>query len=199
MVVRDHGTLLQAETSFVLVVDMQEAFRSLGGFGSILPRAVQLVAAARTLDIPIAGTELTPNRMGGTIAEITSMVDPRLFTAKESFSSLQVPDIASAIQDSQARSIVLIGCETHLSVLQTALQLMATFDSEVHLVVDCTASRRDRDRDLGLARLQRVGVQLTSVEMVLFEWLRDTRHPRFAAVTQSQKGRNSSAPSSAVA
>lgn len=195
MVVRDHGSMLQSESSILLVVDVQEAFRSIAGFQGMLPRVLQLVSAARALDVPIVGTELTPNRMGSTIEEVISMVDSRLFVPKESFSSLQVQSVASAIEDSRARSVVLIGCETHLAVLQTALQIMATFDCEVHLVADCTASRRERDRELAMGRLQRVGVQITSLEMVLFEWLRDTRHPRFAAVTQ-KPARNSSADAS---
>lgn len=196
MVVRDHGSMLQSGSSIVLLVDVQEAFRSIAGFQGMLPRVVQLVSAARALDIPIAGTELTPNRMGNTIAEIASLVDASLFVPKESFSSLQVPAIASAIEESRARSVVLCGCETHLAVLQTALQIMATYDCDVHLVADCTASRRERDRDLALGRLQRVGVQITSLEMVLFEWLRDTRHPSFASVTQ-KRSRNSSGDPSA--
>lgn len=204
MQIRDHGSLLRADSSIVVVIDMQEAFRSLHSFTSLIPRAVQIVGAARVLDIPIVGTELTPSRLGNTIDEITSLIDRRLFLPKESVSSLQVPDIADAIASSRARSVVLMGCETHLSVLQTSLQLMATFDSEVHVVVDCTTSRRDRDRDLALGRLQRAGVQLTSVEMVLFEWLRDMRHPKFAAVTQKhirsvQGGGSAAGPSTAGA
>lgn len=203
MQIRDHGSLLRAESSIVVVIDMQEAFRSLHGFTALLPRAVQIVGAARALDIPIVGTELTPSRMGNTVEEIAALVDRRLFLPKESVSSLQVPDIAETIASSRARSVVLMGCEIHLAVLQTALQLMATFDSEVHVVVDCSTSRRDRDRDLALGRMQRAGVQLTSVEMVLFEWLRDMRHPRFATVTQKhirsvQGGGSATGPSSAV-
>lgn len=197
MQIRDHGSLLRADSSIVVVVDFQEAFRKLPGFSSILPRAIQLLAASRALEIPVVGTELTPDRMGVTIDELSGHIDRRSFQAKESFSSLQVPRIAEAVARSHARSIVVLGFETHLGVLQTALQAMATFDSEVHLVVDCSASRRERDKDLALGRLQRAGVQLTSVEMVLFEWLRDTRHPLFQAVTRKPAetyASNSSAP-----
>jgi nicotinamidase-related amidase len=187
--------MLRADSSILVVVDMQEAFRTMQGFSAVVPRAVQIVHSARLLDIPVVGTELTPSRMGTTIEELSGYIDRRAFHAKESFSSLQVPAIAEAIAASRAHSVVLMGCEVHLAVLQTALQTMATFDCHVHLVVDCSASRRERDRELGLERMRRAGVQLTSVEMVLFEWLRDTRHPRFGAVTQ-KPGSSASSTSS---
>lgn len=196
MQIRDHGALLHADSSIVVVVDMQEAFRTMQGFTAAVPRAVQLVHAARSLEIPIAATELTPVRMGITIDELSLLIDRRSIHAKESFSSLQVPAIADAVADSRARSIVLLGCEVHLAVLQTALQMMATFDCHVHVVLDCSASRRERDRELGVERLRRAGVQLTSVEMVLFEWLRDTRHPRFGVVTQKPGSSSSTASTS---
>lgn len=197
MQIRDHGSLLRADSSIVVVVDMQDAFRSLHGFSTLLPKAVQVVGAARVLDIPVLGTRLAPSRMGGVVEEIAALVDVRPFPAKDAISSLQVPEIAEAVGAARPRSIVLLGCETHLAVFQTALQAMASCDAEVHVVVDCTTSRRERDKELALARMQRSGVQLTSVEMVLFEWLRDMRHPLFSAVTQKHarpSGPGSSAP-----
>lgn len=195
---REHGALLAAETSLVLVVDMQEAFRGgLRGFNSILPKAVQVVNAARLLGIPVIGSEQSPQRMGATIPELLQSVDHRLFYPKEAFSALQSTSIVETLTANAPRSIVLMGCETHIAVLQTALQLLASFDGEVHLVVDATASRRDQDRDLALERMRRTGVNLTSSEMVLFEWIRDTRHPRFQQIGMPS-GASSRGPESSV-
>jgi len=180
MLVRDHGALLESNTSLVLVVDMQEAFRTgIRGFSAILPRALQVLKAARLLGVPVIGSEQSPHRMGATVPELVEQVDRHRFYAKEAFSAMQSHDIVESIGQVRPRSVVLLGCETHVAVLQTALQLMATFDGDVHLVVDATTSRRERDSELALGRLQRTGVHLTSAEMVLFEWLRDTRHPMF--------------------
>lgn len=198
MQAREHGGLLSADTSLVLVLDMQEAFRGgLRGFNSILTKAVQVVNAARLLGVPVIGSEQSPHRMGATVPEILQSADHRLFYAKEAFSAMQSASIVDTISASNPRSVVLLGCETHIAVLQTALQLLATFDGDVHLVVDATASRRDQDRDLALERMRRTGVHLTSSEMVLFEWIRDTRHPRFQQIgtpgSTSSRGPESSA------
>lgn len=183
MQAREHGALLAADTSLVLVLDMQEAFRGgLRGFNSILPKAVQVVNAARLLGVPVIGSEQSPQRMGATVPEILQSADHRLFYPKEAFSAMQSTSIVESLAATNPRSVVLLGCETHIAVLQTAFQLLASFDGEVHLVVDATASRRDQDRDLALERLRRAGVQLTSSETVLFEWIRDTRHPRFQQI-----------------
>lgn len=198
MQAREHGALLAADTSLVLVLDMQEAFRGgLRGFNSILPKAVQVVNAARLLGVPVIGSEQSPQRMGSTVPEILQSADHRLFHPKEAFSAMQSTSIVESLAATNPRSVVLLGCETHIAVLQTAFQLLASFDGEVHLVVDATASRRDQDRDLALERLRRAGVQLTSSETVLFEWIRDTRHPRFQQIgtptSASSRGPESSA------
>ncbi|MCB9496167.1 MAG: isochorismatase family protein [Fibrobacteria bacterium] len=194
---REHGGLLEAETSLLLVVDMQLAFqRGLKSFPSILPRAVQLLNAARVLEIPTWGSEQSPGRMGATVPDILDVLDSRRIFPKESFSALQNKEIREAISASKPKSVVILGCETHVSVLQTTLQLLSSFDGQVHVVLDATASRRDLDRDLAIERMRRAGVHVTSTEMVQFEWLRDTRHPGFAAVSQASQ-RNSSVPGSA--
>jgi predicted nucleic acid-binding protein len=38
------------------------------------------------------------------------------------------------------------------------------------------------NRDAALARMARHGAEIVTTEMVLFEWLRSARHPRFREV-----------------
>ena len=56
---------------------------------------------------------------------------------------------------------VLYGCETHICVKQTALDLLATGYS-VHVVVDAVTSMGVADRNVGLAALQDSGARLTT-------------------------------------
>ena len=44
-------------------------------------------------------------------------------------------------------------------------------DVEVHVAADAVGSRTDANRELGLAKMERAGASLTSVEMALFELL----------------------------
>jgi nicotinamidase-related amidase len=66
-------------------------------------------------------------------------------------------------------------------VLQTVLGLLGA-GRAVALVADATASRVSGNRDAALARMARHGAEIVTTEMVLFEWLRSARHPRFREV-----------------
>ena len=78
-------------------------------------------------------------------------------------------------------SVIVAGCEAHVCVLQTAFGLLRS-GRKVTVVSDAVGSRRMTDRDAGIARLGVAGVQIATVEMIGFEWLGSSRHPRFRDV-----------------
>jgi hypothetical protein len=53
---------------------------------------------------------------------------------------------------------------------------------KVHLLTDCITSRNKNDRKTALAKMQQSGAILSSVEMALFELMRDARHEQFKAI-----------------
>ena len=75
-------------------------------------------------------------------------------------------------------SIVLAGCEAHVCLLQTALELIED-EFEVWVVTDACGSRTERNRDAAYDRLAGAGAELVTTEMVAFEWLRSCEHPAF--------------------
>jgi nicotinamidase-related amidase len=80
-----------------------------------------------------------------------------------------------------APTLLVCGCEAHVCVLQTALQLRARgFD--VRVVVDAVGSRTVQSKEIALRRMAVAGMALVTTEMVLFEWLRDARHAQFREV-----------------
>ena len=81
----------------------------------------------------------------------------------------------------ERNSIVLAGCETHVCLMQTALDLLDE-EFEVWIVTDACGSRSERSRDAAFDRLAGAGAELVTTEMVAFEWLRDAGHPRFKEV-----------------
>ncbi|MCB2018443.1 MAG: isochorismatase family protein, partial [Hydrogenophaga sp.] len=78
-------------------------------------------------------------------------------------------------------SVVLAGCEAHVCLLQTALEL-AEEELEVWVVTDACASRTERNRDAAFDRLAGAGCELVTTEMVVFEWLQTAEHPAFREV-----------------
>jgi len=86
----------------------------------------------------------------------------------------------TAQSEPERPSIVLAGCEAHVCLLQTALELIED-EFEVWVVTDACGSRTERNRDAAYDRLAAAGCELVTTEMVGFEWLRDCQHPQFKA------------------
>src|SRR6185503_6021232 len=78
-------------------------------------------------------------------------------------------------------SMVLAGCEAHVCLMQTALDLLEE-EFEVWVVTDACGSRTERNRDAAFDRLAGAGAELVTTEMVGFEWVRSAEHPRFKDV-----------------
>ena len=49
----------------------------------------------------------------------------------------------------------------------------------VHVVADAVSSRTNENKQIGLHRMAKEGAVITSTEMLLFELLRDSKHPNF--------------------
>jgi nicotinamidase-related amidase len=77
-----------------------------------------------------------------------------------------------------ARQVLICGLEAHICVNQTVHDLLAA-GLQVHLITDCITSRDPRNKVLALARMQACGAIPSSVEMALFELMRDARHQGF--------------------
>ena len=74
--------------------------------------------------------------------------------------------------------MVVAGCEAHVCLLQTALELIEE-ELDVWVVTDACGSRTERNRDAAFDRLASAGAELVTTEMVLFEWMRTAQHPAF--------------------
>lgn len=78
-------------------------------------------------------------------------------------------------------TVVIAGCEAHVCLLQTALELLEA-EWDVCVVTDACGSRTERNRDAAYDRLAGAGCELITTEMVGFEWLRTCEHAQFGAM-----------------
>jgi nicotinamidase-related amidase len=197
--------LLELEESQLVLVDYQERLMPvMAGAAETVLNAARLAQAARLLKVPVFVTEQNAPKLGPTVADIRAVlgdyarVFPKLmFSAVEEGLGEWLKPEPKPVQGN-ARSlpkhlqkpaqhgpdrgtIVLAGCEAHVCLLQTALDLLED-EMDVWVVVDACASRTERNRDAAFDRLAGAGVELVTTEMVLFEWLRGAEHPQFKAV-----------------
>ncbi len=76
------------------------------------------------------------------------------------------------------KQIIIAGIEEHICVLQTAVELKEKGFS-VFIVTDASGSRAAGNEAAAETRFKQEGIFLTTVEMVLFEWLRKSGTPEF--------------------
>ncbi len=172
---------LRREDCVVLVIDVQDRLVPVMQHPKTLVRRVaRLVRGAKALDVPVIHTEQYPKGLGRTVPDIARLLEDRSPIEKMRFSAC-VPAVEEAIVATGRRAVVVAGIECHVCVLQTCLDLLDAGHT-VALPLDATDSRRAVDRDAAVRRLLDAGVVSTSIESVLFEWVRSADGEAFKAV-----------------
>ena len=168
--------LLTAAGTVLLLVDFQQRLvPAIHDGETVVARAVRLAEAAQLLGVPVCATEQYPAGLGPTVAELAG--HPQNVVAKTRFSGVADPTLLPPT----AREVVVTGVEAHVCVLQTVAELLES-EHRVVVVADAVGSRDPADRDAALERMRGHGAEVVTSEMVLFEWLRDARHPKFREV-----------------
>lgn len=180
--------LLQAETSRLIVVDVQEKLlRVMPETAAMIAGCRQLMEGAKIFGVPVAVTEQYPEGLGPTTGELASLAADRI--NKSEFGAWKSLNWPTAAEDATGRyQIVIAGMEAHVCVLQTALELQSA-GYRVFVAGDAVASRRTVDRDLAFQRMTAAGVTLVTAESVLFEWCERSNRPEFKALSQLVKNR----------
>ena len=178
-----HPNILRGRDAGLIVVDVQEAFRSvIGDFALVASRIATVISGFMILGRPILVTEQYPKGLGRTAEEIMLTLSGDFdFIEKTSFSSCRAAGVIESLRANDLKQVVLCGFETHVCVSQTAHDLLDR-GIGVHLLSDCTASRFDHDRRAGMDKMYASGVVSSSVEMALFEMMKDSKHESFREI-----------------
>jgi len=177
-------------TSALILVDYQTRLlpRIHGGL-SVVDEALFLAELTSLLDIPIFGTEQNPEGLGPNDQQIRNYCNHTLL--KHSFDAT-ASGLLECIQtvSPHIHQLVLAGCETHVCLMQTALGLSEK-GFEVAVIPQACGSRSSSDKALAIDRMQQLGISILSTEMIIFEWLQTSNHPRFKSILQLIKNRAS--------
>ncbi|MEY2618367.1 MAG: hypothetical protein RL522_1369 [Pseudomonadota bacterium] len=195
--------LLDPEDSQLVLVDYQQGLiPALHEGAGALANACRLAQVARALSVPVLVTEQNPGGLGPTVDPLRALVGSALVKMEFSAAPVLLPRLRPAPSKpagGNARSlprhlqkpaapaapargtVVIAGCEAHVCLLQTALELIEE-EFDVCVVTDACTSRTERNRDAAFDRLAGAGAELVTTEMVAFEWLRSADHPQFKEV-----------------
>ncbi|WP_306519519.1 isochorismatase family protein [Rheinheimera sp.] len=175
---------LEREQSLVVLIDMQQKLApAIHETTQVQQAALWVLEVAQQLHVPVFATEQYPQGLGETVPVLRHLIAPVHIFSKIHFSALREPDIRQVIQQQQRQQIVLIGTETHVCVLQTALDLLSS-GYQVFVVAAAVGSRTIENKQLALSRLQQAGASIISLEMLAFEWLDKAGNDKFRTLNQ---------------
>jgi nicotinamidase-related amidase len=163
--------LMQARTSLLLLVDMQERLApAVADIDRITANSITLLTAAARLTVPVLATEHCADKIGATVALLRDRIADAAIVHKKYFSAFAEPGVAEQLASLSRPQVIVAGIEAHVCVLQTTLDLQRA-GYTCHLVEDAVGSRKAPDKQAAVSRMRDQGVQIVTTEMVLFEWL----------------------------
>jgi nicotinamidase-related amidase len=177
--------LMNREDSTLLVVDAQvKLLDAIAGSERIIWNIRRLLDAAKVLGVPIAATEQYPDRLSPTVPELKQRIGSA--PDKLCFSAGVCGDIFEGWKNDNRCRVLVCGIETHVCVMQTALDLLAS-GFEAYVPVDAVGSRYAVDQETALRRMETAGAILTTTETAMFEWCRTADTPEFKTISALAK------------
>ena len=167
----------------LLIVDIQERLLpALYEHQAFLAACRQFITGANLLGVPHIITEQYPKGLGATVPDVALLTPDAPKFSKTQFSAYTA-EVAAALQSRQPENIVLIGCETHICMLQTVLDLRQQ-GYNVFIPQECATSRTAANKANGLQQIQAAGGIVSNIESLLFMLLKDAQHPQFKAISK---------------
>lgn len=174
---------ITTDNALLLVIDVQERLKPhINGHKKIASRIARVIQGATILDLPIIVNEQYKKGLGDTIAELKPLLNDYPHFEKVTFSACDDESSMQAIVQQDKKQVILCGIETHVCVMQTALDLLSAGYTPV-IVCDAVGSRFAIDHKTALKRLAQAGAVLATSESILFELCRSSKAPAFKAIS----------------
>ena len=174
--------MLNIKDSLVLMIDFQEKLVKATNANLEAENASKMIKAANILDIPVLISEQYPKGLGSTVSEISdSLISDTKILEKTNFSFVKEENTLGLLKQYNKKQIILFGIETHICVLQTALDLLNN-GFEVFLIKNACKSRCDDEHFSGIDFMKEKGVNIITLEIALFLLLETSKHQNFKEI-----------------
>ena len=173
---------LKRDGCALVVIDVQEKLLpDIHDFAAVLDRAVKMVTAAHTLQVPVLFTQHYTPGLGATHEALRNLQPEFAYIEKNIFNSFEVPEFVSQLTSLKVENLVMLGTEAHICLMQSALAALE-HGYGVHVVADASGSRKPANKELGLARLRQAGAIISGSEMTIYEWIGHSDSEEFRAL-----------------
>ncbi|TRM68516.1 Isochorismatase hydrolase [Schizophyllum amplum] len=187
---------LDPRNTLFLLCDVQTRFRSaIHGFDAVVASANKLLRVAKTLEIRVVATTQNAKALGpiDPAIDLDALGPLLLGNYDKTLFSMLIPPVIAHIKDSSITNVVVFGIESHVCVLQTALDLLSNsaFPGKVYIVADGVSSCNAFEVPIALQRLRSEGAVVTTSESIAFQLIGDASSDKFkafSAVIKETKG-----------
>jgi len=175
------------DNAVAMIVDIQERlFPHIHEHEQLAKNVEILIKGLQALEVPVVVSEQYKKGLGETIELIESLISADPHVEKMAFSCCDEPMLMEKMELTGKRFVILAGIETHICVLQTAIDLLERGYHPV-VVEDCVSSRTLANKQIALARLRQEGAIVTSCESLLFELCRIAGSETFKTISKLVK------------
>lgn len=175
------------EESIALFIDFQERLvPAMRKNKELIENTGKLLKGLKELAVPMIFTQQYTRGLGPTVNDL--IINPEKFSyiEKTSFSCCDEEKFTQTLEGLNKKNVIICGIESHVCVLQTAIDLKNKGYNPV-LVVDCISSRKKESIKVALKRMEQEGILITNTESILFELTRDAKNPAFKAISSIVK------------
>ena len=178
---------ITTENTIGLIIDIQERlFPAMSEKEILLKNCLTLVKSLAELNVPQIVTQQYTKGLGDTLEEIKAAIPNFEYVEKRDFSCCDEPIVAEKLKELNAKNIIICGIESHVCVLQTAVDLKEAGLNPI-IVMDCVSSRTKENLELAKERFRFEGIMMTSYESILFELTRSSTAAEFRAISKLVK------------
>lgn len=175
------------ENTTGLIIDIQERlFPVMWEKDKLLKNCTTLIKGLSELQLPLVATQQYTKGLGETIEEIKSAIPDFRYIEKRDFSCCDEPAVQDKLKELNTINVIICGIETHVCVLQTAVDLKAAGFNPV-VVMDCVSSRNPENIEIARERFRFENIMMTSCESILFELTRTSSAAEFRAISKLVK------------
>jgi nicotinamidase-related amidase len=173
---------LELDDTALLVVDVQERLLPAMHNAVDVERQVgRMIDGANVLGVPILVTEQYRKGLGLTVPALAQRLESAVCVQEKLKFSACVEPVLATLKRRAIRSVVVVGIEAHVCVMQTCLDL-AESGYVVAVAVDAIGSRKALDQQAAIERLVQSGILPTTVESALLEMVHEAGTARFKAM-----------------
>lgn len=173
------------QLSQLVMIDIQTRLASVmpvEAMDAVVKNCDILLQALHLLNIPLIVTEQYPKGLGHTLPALAGLIGHVHPVEKTAFSGLDSPQFRRQLTQDHSQ-MILVGMESHICILQTALDLLAS-GKQVFVVEDAVISRDPLNKTNALARMRDAGCIITNTESIVFEWLGVAEGDTFKAISK---------------